>query len=127
MTGQLLTDPATPDSALRPDIDGQAEMCLGNLSRILAHAGYGFTDAVFVKIYLKEFERDFRGFNTVYASIFWMTRRSQAEPPLAWLRSAGMRASRSIPCAFRKAAERSRISEGAGRSIRSYDHPAFGR
>lgn len=70
VTGQLPTDPDSPDSALRPDIAGQAEMCLVNLSRILAHAGYGFTDTVFVRIYLKEFERDFRGFNTVYARYF---------------------------------------------------------
>lgn len=67
VTGHLLTDPATPDSPLRPDIAGQAEMCLGNLSRILAHSGHGITDTVFVKIYLKEFKRDFRGFNAVYA------------------------------------------------------------
>ncbi|MCJ2048847.1 RidA family protein [Methylobacterium sp. J-070] len=70
MTGQLPTDPDDPGAPLRPGIVPQAEMCFANLGRILAHAGYGFDDAVFVRIYLKDFERDFADFNAVYAQYF---------------------------------------------------------
>lgn len=70
VTGQLPTDPDRPEAALPPGIAGQAELCFANLARILAHAGYGFGDTVFVRIYLTEFQRDFRAFNAVYARYF---------------------------------------------------------
>lgn len=70
VTGQLPTDPDDPGAPLRAGIEAQAEMCFANLERILAHAGYGFRDTVFVRIYLTAFERDFAGFNAVYARHF---------------------------------------------------------
>ena len=70
VTGQLPTDPDAPDAPLRPGIIPQAEMCFSNLSRILNHARYDFCHTVFVRIYLKEFERDFAAFNSVYARFF---------------------------------------------------------
>lgn len=70
VTGQLPTDPDDPQAPLRPGITAQAELCFANLARILAHAGYGFDDTVFARIYLKEFERDFAAFNAVYAKHF---------------------------------------------------------
>jgi 2-iminobutanoate/2-iminopropanoate deaminase len=70
VTGQLPTDPDAPEADLPPGIAAQAELCFTNLARILAHAGYGFTDAVFVRIYLTAFARDFAAFNAVYARHF---------------------------------------------------------
>jgi reactive intermediate/imine deaminase len=70
VTGQLPTDPDDPEAPLRSGIEAQSNMCFENLVRILSHAGYTLGDAVFVRIYLKEFERDFAAFNRVYAHHF---------------------------------------------------------
>jgi 2-iminobutanoate/2-iminopropanoate deaminase len=70
VTGQLPSDPDAPDAELPSGIEAQAELCFTNLSRILSHAGYGYEDTVFVRIYLNEFDRDFATFNTVYARHF---------------------------------------------------------
>lgn len=73
VTGQLPTDPDAPEAPLVDGVGPQAELCFENLRRILRHAGYAFSDALFVRIYLKEFERDFAAFNGVYARHFPMT------------------------------------------------------
>lgn len=70
VTGQLPTDPDDPEALLSEGIVAQAELCFENLRRILAHTGYRFADVVFVRIYLKEFERDFAAFNGVYGRHF---------------------------------------------------------
>lgn len=70
VTGQLPTDPDNPEAPLHSGIEAQSEMCFENLTRILSHAGYALADTVFVRIYLKEFERDFAAFNGVYARHF---------------------------------------------------------
>lgn len=70
VAGQLPTDPDEPQAPLRAGIEAQGEMCFENLKRILSHVGYTLGDAVFVRIYLKEFDRDFAAFNHVYARHF---------------------------------------------------------
>ena len=70
ITGQLPTDPDAPAAPLQQGIAAQGEMCFENIRRILHHAGYTLEDSVFIRIYLKEFERDFAAFNAVYASHF---------------------------------------------------------
>jgi reactive intermediate/imine deaminase len=70
VTGQLPTDPDAPAAVLAEGIEAQAAFCFENLTRILKHAGYGYEDAVFVRIYLSDFDRDFARFNTVYARHF---------------------------------------------------------
>lgn len=70
VTGQLPTDPDHPAAELRVGIETQSEMCFENLHRILAHAGYAMADAVFVRIYLSDLERDFAAFNNVYVRHF---------------------------------------------------------
>jgi 2-iminobutanoate/2-iminopropanoate deaminase len=70
VTGQLPTDPDAPTAAVAEGIEAQAIVCFENLSRILRQTGYGYEDAVFVRIYLSEFDRDFATFNTVYARHF---------------------------------------------------------
>jgi 2-iminobutanoate/2-iminopropanoate deaminase len=66
VTGQLPIDPALPDSPLPSSIEEQAELAFLNLSIIAEQSGYDLSNTVFVRIYLKEFERDFARFNTVY-------------------------------------------------------------
>ena len=66
VTGQLPTDPDAPSAPLRDGIEAQSELCFENLRRILRHTSYTMADAVFVRIYLKEFDRDFAVFNGVY-------------------------------------------------------------
>ena len=70
VTGQLPTDPDAPEAPLVDGIAAQSEMCFENLRRILRHAGYGLADALFVRIYLTAFERDFAAFNAVYVRHF---------------------------------------------------------
>lgn len=70
VTGQLPTDPDDPQAPLRDGVEAQAEMCFENVSRILRHAGFALADAMFVRIYLTEFERDFAAFNAVYVRYF---------------------------------------------------------
>ncbi len=66
ITGQLPTDPDDPSAPLREGIEAQGELCFENIRRILRHAGYALTDAVFMRIYLTNFDRDFAAFNGVY-------------------------------------------------------------
>lgn len=73
VTGQLPTDPDAPAAPLRQGIEAQTEMCFKNILRILDHAGYALADTVFVRIYLKEFERDFAAFNKIYVRHFGQT------------------------------------------------------
>jgi 2-iminobutanoate/2-iminopropanoate deaminase len=70
VTGQLPTDPDDPAAPLRQGIEAQSEMCFENIHRILDHARYALEDSVFVRIYLREFERDFATFNRVYTRHF---------------------------------------------------------
>jgi 2-iminobutanoate/2-iminopropanoate deaminase len=70
VTGQLPTDPDDPEAPLRSGIEAQSDMCFENLTRILSHAGYTLSDVVFIRIYLKEFGRDFAAFNRIYARHF---------------------------------------------------------
>ncbi len=70
VTGQLPTDPDAPDAPLVEGVEAQAGMCFENLRRILAHAGYALSDAMFIRIYLSDFERDFAAFNGVYVRHF---------------------------------------------------------
>lgn len=66
VTGQIPADPDNPEAPLPPDIASQTELSFRNLERILAHLGYAFTDTVFARVYLTNFERDYPGFNAVY-------------------------------------------------------------
>jgi reactive intermediate/imine deaminase len=66
VTGQLPVDPANPEAPLPATIEEQAELAFLNLGLIVEAAGYRLADAVFVRLYLADFERDFAGLNTVY-------------------------------------------------------------
>lgn len=70
VTGQLPVDPDAPDAALPATIEGQTELVFRNLKKIIEAAGYRLSDAVFVRIYLSDFERDYVGLNLVYHRYF---------------------------------------------------------
>ncbi len=70
VTGQLPTDPAAPASPFAEGIEAQTEQTFQNLVAIVEAAGYSLKDAVFVRLYLADFDRDFDGLNKVYHRYF---------------------------------------------------------
>jgi reactive intermediate/imine deaminase len=70
VTGQLPVDPDAPDKPLPEGIEAQAQLCFRNLERIVEHAGFGLSDTVFARIYLRDFDADYTGFNRVYDRYF---------------------------------------------------------
>jgi 2-iminobutanoate/2-iminopropanoate deaminase len=70
VTGQLPVDPANPDGSLPQGIEAQTEMSFHNLEIIVAAAGFELRNTAFVRIYLKDFDRDYPGMNAVYLKHF---------------------------------------------------------
>lgn len=70
VTGQLPADPSAPQAPFAPTIEAQATQTFANLVTIVEAAGYALKDAVFVRVYLSDFDRDFDGFNRVYHRFF---------------------------------------------------------
>jgi 2-iminobutanoate/2-iminopropanoate deaminase len=70
ITGQLATDPADDDLPLPDGIEAQTHKVMDNLSRALRGAGAGLQHVVCVRAFLVDFQRDYAGFNEVYASYF---------------------------------------------------------
>ncbi len=66
VTGQLPVDPDDPSAPLADGIVAQTETVFRNLSLIVEDAGYALADAVFARIYLADFDRDYVGFNSVF-------------------------------------------------------------
>lgn len=66
VTGQLPVDPDAPDAVLPASIVAQSELVFENLRRIAEAAGCQLANTVFARVYLREFHRDYAGFNTVY-------------------------------------------------------------
>ncbi|MGD1877935.1 MAG: RidA family protein [Kiloniellaceae bacterium] len=70
VTGQLPIDPDDLQQPLPEGIAAQTHLVFKNLTRIVAHGGYGLADTAFVRVYLTAFQRDYPGFNTVYQGYF---------------------------------------------------------
>lgn len=70
VTGQLPVDPANPDAPLAQGIEAQTEMSFHNLEVIVAAAGFELKNTAFVRVYLKDFDRDYPGMNSVYLKHF---------------------------------------------------------
>jgi reactive intermediate/imine deaminase len=70
VTGQLPADPNAPQAPFAPGIEAQAAQTFANLVAIVEAAGYALKDAVFVRVYLTDFDRDYDGFNRVYLRFF---------------------------------------------------------
>lgn len=69
VTGQMPTDPAT-GAVVTGGVVEQAEQVRANLAAVLAQFGMTFDDALQVRVYLRDFERDFAAFNERYATWF---------------------------------------------------------
>jgi reactive intermediate/imine deaminase len=70
VTGQLPVDPENPEAALPQGIEAQTEMSFRNLEIIVAAAGFELRNTAFVRIYLKDFDRDYPGMNSAYLKHF---------------------------------------------------------
>ncbi|CDX51050.1 putative translation initiation inhibitor, yjgF family [Mesorhizobium plurifarium] len=70
ITGQLPIDPKQPDAALPATIGEQADLVFLNLSIIAEESGFSLSNCVFARIYLRNFEQDYAGFNAVYDRYF---------------------------------------------------------
>lgn len=66
VTGQLPVLPEDPKALLPEGITAQTEVAFRNLEIILSDAGYGFSDTVFARIFLAEFDRDYAAMNAVF-------------------------------------------------------------
>ncbi len=70
VTGQLPCDPDNPEAPLPAGIAAQTRLSFKNLERILAHAGYGFPDTVFARIYLADLDHDYPGMNRIFLEYY---------------------------------------------------------
>ncbi len=70
LTGQMPTDPATPDAPLPEGIAAQTEQVMANLALVLGELGLGLEHIVQCRCFLTEFERDYAAFNATYARHF---------------------------------------------------------
>lgn len=70
VTGQMPTDPANPDAPLPDGVEAQTRRTMDNLAIVLKGVGLGLADAVMMRVYLTEFERDYAAMNAVYAGYF---------------------------------------------------------
>lgn len=70
LTGQMPTDPNAPDAPLPEGIEAQTVRVMDNLALVLAGIGLSLADVVQCRCYLTAFERDYAGFNAVYAGYF---------------------------------------------------------
>jgi 2-iminobutanoate/2-iminopropanoate deaminase len=67
LAGQIPVNPDAPDAPLPEGIEAQAEIVFKNIALILEAEGYGFSDIVQVRNYLKDLKNDMAGFNRVYS------------------------------------------------------------
>ena len=70
VTGQLATDPDDDSLPIPAGIEAQTHKVMGNLARVLKGCGLSLADAVMVRIFLTNFERDYATMNEIYATYF---------------------------------------------------------
>ncbi len=75
LTGQMPTDPATPDAPLPEGIEAQTRRVMENLKLILRGVDLDLSHVLQCRCYLTEFERDYAAFNETYQSYFPPDRR----------------------------------------------------
>ena len=75
VTGQLATDPDDDSLAIPSGIEAQTRKVMDNLARVLKGCGMTFANAVFVRIYLTDFKRDYAAMNAIFSSYFESSRR----------------------------------------------------
>ncbi|MEO1549737.1 MAG: RidA family protein [Pseudomonadota bacterium] len=70
LTGQMPTFPDDPERPLPPGVEAQTARVMDNLILVLDGVGLDLSNLVQVRIYLKEFERDYHAMNAVYSGYF---------------------------------------------------------
>ena len=75
VTGQLATDPDDDSLPIPQGIEAQTRKVMDNLARVLKGCGMSFANAVFVRIYLTDFKRDYAATNAIFSSYFTEGRR----------------------------------------------------
>jgi 2-iminobutanoate/2-iminopropanoate deaminase len=70
VTGQLATDPDDDSLPVPEGIAAQTRKVMDNLQRVLAGIGLGFENAVMIRIYLTDFERDYAPMNEIFSTWF---------------------------------------------------------
>jgi len=75
VTGQLATDPDDDLTPVPEGIEAQTRKVMDNLARVLGGCGMSFANAVFVRIYLTDFKRDYAAMNAIFSAFFTEGRR----------------------------------------------------
>jgi reactive intermediate/imine deaminase len=75
VTDQLATDPDNDSLPLPPGIEAQTRKVMDNLSRVLRGGGLALANAVSVRIFLTDFNRDYATMNDIFSSDFTEGRR----------------------------------------------------
>lgn len=75
VTGQVPTDPPSPDATMPEGIAAQTRRVMENLKIVLAGIGLGLGNVVQCRCFLTHFERDYAAFNEVYQGYFSPDRR----------------------------------------------------
>ncbi|MEO8881807.1 MAG: RidA family protein [Devosia sp.] len=70
VTGQMPTDPATPDAPSPAGIEAQTRRVFENLKIVLGGIGLGLEHVTMARIYLTEFQRDYAALNALWPSFF---------------------------------------------------------
>src|ERR1700760_2895216 len=75
VTGQLATDPDDDAVPIPQGIEAQTRKVMDNLERVLKGCSMTFANAVFVRIYLTDFKRDYAAMSAIFSSYFSDSRR----------------------------------------------------
>lgn len=75
LTGQMPTDPGSPDAPLPQGVAAQTRRVMDNLEIVLVGVGLDLGHVVQCRCFLTEFERDYAVFNDTYQSYFPDDRR----------------------------------------------------
>jgi 2-iminobutanoate/2-iminopropanoate deaminase len=70
VTGQMPTDPDTPDAPLPEGVAAQTVRVMENLKLVLGGLELGLENVTFIRVYLTEFKRDYQAMNDTYRSFF---------------------------------------------------------
>jgi 2-iminobutanoate/2-iminopropanoate deaminase len=70
VTGQMPTDPDTPDAPLPAGVAAQTVRVMENLKLVLGGLELGLENVTFIRVYLTEFKRDYQAMNDTYRSFF---------------------------------------------------------
>jgi len=70
VTGQMPTDPDDDLAPLPEGVEAQTRRVVENLKIVLAGAGSALDRVVFARVYLTQFERDYKAMNAVWRSYF---------------------------------------------------------